>query len=693
MIRFLNKEAVLIEKCNLNLQYLQKFFSKNLNEEAVLIVCDKGNFYGIITYDSWINNKEKSLNEMCIKERIIHESNDESIWSKLNKIFDNNKELTVIPIFNERENFLYLAYQDIMNEYDKWVIDRIIQDLEILLPDKFFREVYSLIEKIQIYDLNEIGYRFYSIMKRCGYYIETIGDSWKLLFPDTLYITCKEGVPEKSVMKVYAEGRPVSGKDNSKKRVTGYWWQFLVEIAGNYYRWLEKQLLEKCRDCFFMRVDVPIKVEFKTTDEEKRWQEEISYEVLGTDSETKKELFWKAFGRKITLTEWESEERTEEELFINGEIVKVKYIGDKEKRKIYIIGPCIVRGITVPCDEESLLYCLYEGLKKRGIDCCIIGIVVGDFVRLHLYKNVLESLTIMQNDILISIFTNAGKYAFAGQRILDLKPVYEQRDTDWFYNVPMHTNYAGNQAISSAIEKRIYSELKNGNGDAGKYLQIGLRNLSSDEKRAMKKYINSVKRMKYLNMVDKQKIGAIVMNCNPMTNGHLYLIDFARKEVDYLYVFIVEEDRSENSFNIRYRMVQKQTECLNNVFVVPSGQFVLSYRTMPLYFEKAQKKNGKLDATKDLQLFCQYIAPQLGISERFVGDEPEDKVTKQYNDEMGRILPYYGMKLIQIPRLKYKNDFISASKVRKFIKQENWEKVKQLVPDKVYKILIENMRR
>ena len=119
------------------------------------------------------------------------------------------------------------------------------------------------------------------------------------------------------------------------------------------------------------------------------------------------------------------------------------------------------------------------------------------------------------------------------------------------------------------------------------------------------------------------------MNCNPFTYGHQYLIEYASKQMELVYVFVVEEDRSFFKFCDRYEMVQKGTKDLLNVFVVPSGKWVLSYMTMPVYFEKENKQDIKVDAQLDLEIFGRYIAPALGITKRFVGEEPYDSVTRQ----------------------------------------------------------------
>lgn len=52
-------------------------------------------------------------------------------------------------------------------------------------------------------------------------------------------------------------------------------------------------------------------------------------------------------------------------------------------------------------------------------------------------------------------------------------------------------------------------------------------------------------------------VGSIVMNCNPFTLGHRYLIEYASKYVDYLYIFVVEEDKSFFPFSDRIDLIKK----------------------------------------------------------------------------------------------------------------------------------------
>ena len=74
-------------------------------------------------------------------------------------------------------------------------------------------------------------------------------------------------------------------------------------------------------------------------------------------------------------------------------------------------------------------------------------------------------------------------------------------------------------------------------------------------------------------------VGAIVMNCNPFTYGHRYLIEEACKIVDLLIIFVVEENQSLFSFAERFAMVCEGTSDLEKVMVVPSGEYILSNET------------------------------------------------------------------------------------------------------------------
>ncbi len=180
------------------------------------------------------------------------------------------------------------------------------------------------------------------------------------------------------------------------------------------------------------------------------------------------------------------------------------------------------------------------------------------------------------------------------------------------------------------------------------------------------------------------KIGAIVMNCNPFTKGHRYLVEKASGMVQHLYLMIVEEDKSLFSWKDRYKMVLLATGDLKNVTVVPSGNYCISNKTFTQYFDK-ENVDSVDDLSYDLHVFGEVIAKQLGITHRFIGTEPMDNLTNEYNRAIKRILPEYGIEVVEVSREKDENgDVISATNVRKAYRDGDFNLVKKWVPPKVY---------
>jgi [citrate (pro-3S)-lyase] ligase len=184
--------------------------------------------------------------------------------------------------------------------------------------------------------------------------------------------------------------------------------------------------------------------------------------------------------------------------------------------------------------------------------------------------------------------------------------------------------------------------------------------------------------------------GAIVMNCNPFTNGHRHLVERAASEVGVLYVFVVEEDRSLFKFADRFELVRAGLSDLKNVKVLKSGKFIISTVTFPEYFTKDSAREIAIDASLDLGLFARYIAPSLGIGVRFAGSEPIDEVTRQYNRAMRETLPKNGVKFVEYERIGREGEPISASRVRALLEEKKFDEIKPLVPDITYKYLLRN---
>jgi [citrate (pro-3S)-lyase] ligase len=176
-----------------------------------------------------------------------------------------------------------------------------------------------------------------------------------------------------------------------------------------------------------------------------------------------------------------------------------------------------------------------------------------------------------------------------------------------------------------------------------------------------------------------KKTGAAVMNCNPFTLGHRYLIETAAKECDRLYVFVLSEDKSRFSAAQRLEMVRLGTADLPNVTVLPTGPYLISSATFPTYFLKDREQAGSIQCLLDIEIFANHFVPRFGITHRYVGTEPLSPMTAQYNEALKAQLPGKGITLREIPRLETEAGPVSASAVRAAL-EENRD-IRGLVPE------------
>ncbi len=187
----------------------------------------------------------------------------------------------------------------------------------------------------------------------------------------------------------------------------------------------------------------------------------------------------------------------------------------------------------------------------------------------------------------------------------------------------------------------------------------------------------------YLTNLSKAKSNglsaALVMNANPFTLGHQYLVETASSQCDTLHLFVVSEDASLIPFSVRKKLVLAGTSHLANVICHDSGPYIISNATFPSYFLKDEESVIKGHAKLDLIIFSK-IAETLSITRRYVGDEPTSQVTGIYNQIMSSELPLAGIDCIIVPRKQSMKQPISASTVRQLIKNGDFEALKQFVP-------------
>ena len=190
--------------------------------------------------------------------------------------------------------------------------------------------------------------------------------------------------------------------------------------------------------------------------------------------------------------------------------------------------------------------------------------------------------------------------------------------------------------------------------------------------------------------------GAIVMNANPFTKGHRYLIEQAASQVDNLYVIVVKEDRSRFPYAERKAMIEAGCAGLDNVVVCEGSDYAISVATFPTYFLKKLDDATDTQIALDLDLFVNHIAKPLGVTVRFAGSEPEDALTHRYNELMAEILPNHPAPepnspvaelveattlFVEIPRLEQKGNPISATSLRRALDNGNLKKAMEYIPE------------
>lgn len=384
----------------------------------------------------------------------------------------------------------------------------------------------------------------------------------------------------------------------------------------------------------------------------------------------------------------------------------VCYQPENYKRTIHVYGRCGAFGYAVE-DKNSLPSQIQLQLKDHGItDVRVVnhGLWGGEDEFLeHNFLN--ECVGYKEGDIILFYMMHIDKrllkhWEEAGVKYKEItNEWHEYSEARWcFYDKPGHMNHIGYQHVAEIIVADLIKQnfaVKPVNEGLyasfnSEYLKAYLKkNNNSDFYKEINEYTASILK-DYPLRNNKRESGSIVMNCNPFTRGHRYLIEYAAKQVERLYIFVVQEDKSFFKFEDRLEMVKQGTEDLENVVVVSSGKFIISSLTFPEYFMKDYVKEKNFDVSMDVETFCKYIAPPLNIKKRFAGEEPFDPVTLNYNENMRRILPKYGMEFCEIPRLSIdEKRVINATEVRRLLKERNFDTIKEYVPETTLAILKE----
>lgn len=399
--------------------------------------------------------------------------------------------------------------------------------------------------------------------------------------------------------------------------------------------------------------------------------------------------------------------QSENQHIINGRRITIG-VPHKYHNTIYTHGACTWRGVGVE-DSQTIASYLQKILNDTFPSSYrVVNSAIGRGSSLFDDFELMKEQSYRPGDIVIvgshSVAQSIGKrfYKRHGISFVEVSSLFDRPHNygEWFLDHVLHTNSRGNKVIA----KCLYNKIKNNNWLTPSHHPANMLDTKETVENlthGQKVYGDNPELLKYIKSLESYRRGktdslngSIVMNCNPFTLGHRYLIEYAASKVDCLYVFVVEENRSYFDFKDRIDLVKKGTADIKNVIVLPSGNFIISATTFPGYFYKSSLKEAKIDCSNDLNVFAEYIAPVLNIKVRFAGQEPLDPVTNQYNEGMADILPKHGIKFDVIPRKKDDDGVgvISASRVRKCLEEGKLEEIRQLVPQTTYDYLVERYR-
>lgn len=420
----------------------------------------------------------------------------------------------------------------------------------------------------------------------------------------------------------------------------------------------------------------------------------INPDIGGEDHE----IFWKASRdwKDAFLKERREWQVIQKEGFLELGNMHGKYInyhdgerytcGNPKKydNTIFLFGACNVWGSTV-ADIQTLGSCMREKISKKYYikNCGEQWENINYMIRRNKYK---------RGDVVV-IFTSRNEpYYVMGIPLYSIWDAYRKMPNpeDNVWDKLYHGNYIETKYIADVLQKLVnnricldkYDEMKK---DMDVTFGSNVENhLSIPD--GLKEWLRISSAYK---ISGKKSAGAIVMNCNPFTWGHRYLVERAKKQVEVLYLFVLEENKSFFDFQDRLNMVKIGVCDLENVIVIPSGKYIISSGTLPGYFEKEDNPEAEFDATEDLEIFGKIIAKEFGIQIRFAGEEPSDQFTNRYNGFMRELLPKYGVEFCEIPRKELAGEVISASKVRECIRDKKYERLKKLVMPDIYNYLNE----
>ena len=354
---------------------------------------------------------------------------------------------------------------------------------------------------------------------------------------------------------------------------------------------------------------------------------------------------------------------------VNGERMTVGQPEEAE-RTIWFFGPCFVVGGYVE-DKYTIESILQERLNREGYSCRVVN--CGCYENLYQRMVHITSTPMKPGDIMVIHVKNRS---IEGTESIDMMELLDRKNvpTEWLLNLPVHCNHKVNKIYADDL----FARMVRGNVLTGE-VKEGQRTMLS---RALA--VNSLYLDLYFNDFRPEKgmvVGSIDIHGNPFTLGHRYLIETASKQVDRLFVLLIEDNLGIFSYTERFAMAVEGTRDLPNVKIVPGGPFQATRNVFREYFVKVKPTDMRESATLDTLIFAEIIAKRLGITRRFLGDERHNPKMQFFNELMKETLPRYGIEVIELPRAQAGGRAISASLARNAAAEGDRETLLANIPE------------
>ena len=369
---------------------------------------------------------------------------------------------------------------------------------------------------------------------------------------------------------------------------------------------------------------------------------------------------------------------------------------EQATRTVHVFGPCIVQGLCV-VDSKTIPSYLRGFIKDGGGPNIRVenhGVAYGkDLLNDLLY---MMATPVKGGDIVIwfSGFTETEESILTQQSVplLNVKQIALQM-AGGMLNNPFHCNAESNRIYASIIYDSVYdwlaaSALDTVPVDMISHDRIPLK-INPDailDSHDLRDYLTDISRLDF-HQPDKTK-GCVVLNANPCTNGHVFLIEEALKQVDLLYVFLVEESKGSFSYIDREYMLSENFKDNPRIRILSGGKVLTSELGFPEYFNR-ESTPKRINPLLNHKIFAFRIAPLLGITHRFFGSEPYDRVTQELNHTAEQFLPKNGIDVTIIDRCKVHGDIISAKTVRDLYSNKKLYELAEFVPTSTFSRLLE----